>query len=61
MQEPNKQLLVNCPKCGSGSLTFAREKDPSPSFMRIECLKCGFHKENSWNSHMDAARDWNEG
>jgi len=55
MNEP--QLLLNCPKCNSGRLTFTRQDDKT---VKLSCLDCGHCQDKFYSHALEAAEEWNK-
>lgn len=57
MKQGEPQLLLNCPKCNSGKLMFARNDDKRPM---IECMSCGHNQNKYYVDSFEAVADWNK-
>lgn len=57
MKQAEPNLLLNCPKCNSGRLMFARNDNKQ---VRLECMDCKHTAGEFRDKSMDAAIDWNK-
>lgn len=57
MKQAEPTLLLNCPKCDSGRLMFARDDN---KHVRLECMDCKHTMGGFRERSLDAAKDWNK-
>ncbi len=57
MKQGEPQLLLNCPKCNSGKLTFTRQDDKT---VMLSCLDCAHCQDKFYSHALEAAAEWNK-
>lgn len=57
MKQAEPQLLLNCPKCNSGRLTFLRDEAKE---VTISCLNCAHYQDRPYADGLKAAEEWNK-
>ncbi len=57
MKQGSPQLVLNCPKCNSGRLTFNRQEDKTA---KVGCLDCKHEQDSYYATALAAVSDWNK-